>query len=181
MDDLLSVLQDDEVALIKQRWSTTPLRIGTVCSGTDAPILALDDLLSILNRNDGCREKIQIEHVFSCEHVPFKREFITQTTNPPLLFNDLMEISSKSMRGMCHDGKTKEVPKDFHVLIAGTECVDFSSLSTSQKGLRGGGRSDKTFWATHELARVRRPAIVILENVAKCPADEMKRAFEKIG
>jgi len=82
---------------------------------------------------------------------------------------------------VCHDGLTREVPNDINVLVAGTECVDFSSLSNSRKGLKGGGRSDITFWATHTLAKKCKPAIVILENVAKCPAKEMEKAFEDIG
>lgn len=102
-----------------------------------------------------------------------------KTTNPPFLFNDLTELESG--KGLCHDGLTRDVPSDFHVLVAGTECVDFSNLSTSRKGLKGGGRSDVTFWATHKLARKYKPPIVILENVANCPANGMKNAFEDIG
>jgi site-specific DNA-cytosine methylase len=182
IENLARVLTDEELSSLKHRWTSasasSPLRIGTVCSGTDAPILALEHLIAVLN-NDNCDCKIQMDHVFSCENVKFKRDFIMETTGPPLLFSDVTELASG--RGVCHDGTTRDVPRDFHVLIAGTECVDFSSLSTSPKGLKGGGRSDVTFWSTHELAKKCKPAIVMLENVKKCPAEEMEKAFRDIG
>jgi len=175
---LVEVLSTDEVETINKQWSTAPpLRIATVCSGTDAPILALEQLLSVLNNDKD--EKIQMKHIFSCENSKFKRDFIEQTTNPRLIFNDVVELETG--KGTCHDGKVRTVPDDFNVLIAGTECVDFSSLSTSPKTLKGGGRSDITFWATHKLAKRYQPSIVVLENVAKCPMNEMAKAFEDIG
>ena len=175
---LVEVLSTDEVESINKQWSTAPpLRIATVCSGTDAPILALEQLLLVLNKDKD--EKIEMEHIFSCENSKFKRDFIAQTTAPSLIFNDVVELESG--KGQCHDGNIRKVPDDFNVLIAGTECVDFSSLSTSPKTLKGGGRSDITFWATHKLAKKYQPSIVVLENVAKCPMNEMAKAFEDIG
>ena len=160
MEHIVGSLSGDEITTIKNKWGVLPhehdgnhkneLRIGTVCSGTDAPIIALKEALQVLNddyQTNGGR--IKMEHVFSCENVKFKRNFIEQTTNPQLIYTDVTELASG--KGMCHDGKTRDVPQDFNVLVAGTECVDFSSLSTSPKGLKGGGRSDVTFWATHKL------------------------------
>ena len=121
-----------------------------------------------------------MEHVFSCENVAFKRNFIAATTRPPLLFNDVVEIAGGG-KGKCHDGKVRSVPEGFDVLVAGTECVDFSNLTTTPKGLRDGGRSDITFWATVNLAKLRQPPLVILENVASCPLAEIEQAFRDIG
>ena len=159
--------------------------MGTVCSGTDAPILALKQLLSALNLNhdnDDAFTKMEMEHVFSCENVKFKRDFIQQTTNPPLIFNDLIELAT-SLEGVCHDGSTNHMPTvdDLHILIAGTECKDFSSLSSSRKGINDNGKSGNTFWATHTLVKKLKPCIIILENVAQCPSKEMELAFEDIG
>ena len=182
MERLVSTLKDDEVASIRQRWSASPLRIGTVCSGTDAPIQALENLLSLLNANDATADgqELNIEHVFSCEYTKFKREFIVETSNPKLLFSDVTELSSGN--GTCHDGAKRNVPSNIDVLIAGTECVDFSSLSSSRKALDDpDGKSGKTFWATQKLAKKDTPPIVILENGHLCPANEMKKAFEEIG
>ena len=179
---LVDVLTDDEVKRIgASGWLSRPLRLGTVCSGTDAPTMALEHVLQALTDRDGqsLSPHAKMDHVFSCENVPFKRSFIASTTKPPLLFNDVTEIAEG--KGKCHDGKVREVPESFDVLIAGTECVDFSNLTTTPKGLRGGGRSAITFWATVDLAELRQPPLVILENVASCPAKEMEQAFRDIG
>lgn len=192
MKQIVGSLSGDEITTIKNKWGVphehehngnhkNELRIGTVCSGTDAPIIALEQALQVLNNHNESTKggRIKMKHVFSCENVKFKRNFIEQTTNPQLVYTDVTELASG--KGMCHDGNTRDVPKDFNVLVAGTECVDFSSLSTSPKGLKGGGRSDITFWATHKLAKKYKPAIVVLENVAKCPAEEMMKAYEDLG
>ena len=176
---LVDVLSDDEIARIgTSGWlsMSRPLRIGTVCSGTDAPILALEQVFRALAARG---RDAQMEHVFSCENVPFKAKFIAATTRPPLLFSDVAEIAGG--KGKCHDGKVRSVPENFDVLVAGTECVDFSNLTTTPKGLRGGGRSATTFWATVDLAELRQPPLVILENVASCPVAEMEQAFRDIG
>ena len=149
---LVDVLSDDEIKRIgTSGWLSRPLRLGTVCSGTDAPTMALEHVLQALTDRDGqsLSPHAKMDHVFSCENVPFKRSFIASTTKPPLLFNDVTEIAEG--KGKCHDGKVRGVP-NFDVLIAGTECVDFSNLTTTPKGLRGGGRSAITFWATVDLA-----------------------------
>ena len=112
-----------------------------------------------------------MEHVFSCENVKFKRDFIAKTSNPPLIFNDLIELANNEGRtGVCHDGSTNALPtdKELHFLIAGTECKDFSSLSSSRKGINDrGGKSASTFWATHTLAKQLQPCIILLENVSQ--------------
>ncbi|KAL7554173.1 hypothetical protein ACHAWF_017580 [Thalassiosira exigua] len=185
---LVGTLDAAEAASLRERWSSSssssprasspPLRVGTICSGTDAPVLALERLASALK--DAGAGEVRTEHAFSCESVEFKRRFVARTTDPPLLFVDAVELAS-SGRGRCHDGTTRDVPSDFDVLVAGTECVDFSGLSSTPKGLGGGGRSDVTFSAALELARTFEPAVVVLENVARCPAREMEVAFEAIG
>lgn len=185
MRRLVGVLSDDEVAALQQRWSgggggRPSLRIATVCSGTDAPVLALQLIISALSeRAVGGKGDIAMEHVFSCESVAFKRNFIEATTKPPLLFTDVTELATG--RAQCHDGVERAVPEDFNVLIAGTECVDFSNLTTTPKGLKDGGRSAVTFWSTLDLAKAHKPPIVVLENVATCPAKEMEKAFEDVG
>ena len=103
---LVEVLSTDEVESIHKQWSTAPpLRIATVCSGTDAPILALEQLLLVLNNDKN--EKIQMEHVFSCENSKFKRDFIEETTNPSLIFNDVVGLATG--KGECHDGTVRKV------------------------------------------------------------------------
>ena len=191
MDQLLNTLQPSDIKSIKQAWSSTSssptIRVGTLCSGTDAPIFALEALLSKLNQNhdNSSSSSMTMEHVFSCENVKFKRDFIAKTSNPPLIFNDLIELANNSDgRGLCHDGSTHALPnnEELHFLIAGTECKDFSSLSSSRKGINDrNGKSASTFWATHKLAKQLQPCIILLENVSQCPASQMANAFIDIG
>lgn len=61
------------------------------------------------------------------------------------------------------------VPGDLDILIAGTCCVDFSIMNHAQKTLKGGGESGDTFFAMLAYAKVYRPRIIILENVAGAP------------
>ncbi len=124
-----------------------------------------------------------MEHVFSCENVKFKRDFIAKTSNPPLIFTDLLELANNNGTGLCRDGSTHALPKEeLHFLIAGTECKDFSSLSSSRKGINDrDGKSASTFWATHTLAKQLQPYIILLENVSQCPAPQMANAFINIG
>ena len=188
--------KDEIVASIEENWSLKSssssssqqrpcpppsLRLGTVCSGTDAPVLAWEMLTKVLGNNGEASSSsfIEMDHVFSCENIPWKRKFIMKTTAPPLLFDDVTEIASCG-RGTCDDETIQEMP-DFDVLIAGPECVDFSRLNNAPKSLRAGGKSGKTFFATLDLVEMMEPVIVIMENVATCPTKEMMQAFEDIG
>lgn len=183
---LVDVLSEEEISSIfgddndDRKWGK--LKIITLCSGTDAPIIALEALLKILNDTTtaNIKHKIEMEHVFSCEIDKYKREFIKRTTNPPLLFNDVKELASGKTHA--HDEKTKrKVPKDFNILVAGTDCKDFSTLNKSRKSLNGGGKSDVTFHSVLKFTAIHQPAIVVLENVANCPIGEMIAKFEDIG
>lgn len=68
------------------------LRVATMCSGTESPLLALDlirkSILEIHSIN------FEVEHVFSCEIEPFKQAYIERNFRPPLLFRDVCELGS---------------------------------------------------------------------------------------
>ena len=89
------------IPILKQTKNRT-LRIATMCSGTESPVLAMDMIqkaiqeycfanpamkdkltkLNIINEEDGgngLRPKdqlLQVEHIFSCEIEPFKQAYI---------------------------------------------------------------------------------------------------------
>lgn len=66
------------------------LRVATMCSGTESPLLALDLICrSIEEQYD---VPLQVEHVFSCEIEPFKQAYIERNFHPPLLFRDVCEL-----------------------------------------------------------------------------------------
>jgi hypothetical protein len=85
--------QDLRTALSKFRGRK--LCIGTVCSGTESPILAITQILNYVNHNDLNEIKIEIEmsHEFSVEIVPEKQAYIQVNFAPKILFRDVTEFS----------------------------------------------------------------------------------------
>jgi hypothetical protein len=66
------------------------LRVATMCSGTESPLLALGLICrSIKEQYD---VNLEVEHVFSCEIEPFKQAYIERNFQPPILFRDVCEL-----------------------------------------------------------------------------------------
>lgn len=91
-----------------------PLRVATVCSGTESPLLALEmvqkcksisitDLFSCQCSTDLCMSGLKngynhtfsFDHLFSAEIVPFKQAYIERNFNPPLLFRDVTQLKDE--------------------------------------------------------------------------------------
>ncbi|GAC98229.1 DNA repair protein rad8 [Pseudozyma hubeiensis SY62] len=142
-----------------------PLRVATMCSGTESPLLALELMCRAIHEKHGIR--IKIEHVFSCEIEPFKQAYIERNFSPPILFRDVTELGGKKAHTAY--GALVDVPGDVDILIAGTSCVDYSHLNNSKKGLNDGGESGRTFRGMLEWVMRHRPTLVILENVKNAP------------
>jgi hypothetical protein len=66
------------------------LRVATMCSGTESPLLALGLICEAINEQYGV--PLDVEHVFSCEIEPFKQAYIERNFQPPLLFRDVCEL-----------------------------------------------------------------------------------------
>lgn len=66
------------------------LRVATMCSGTESPLLALELIQASIEELHGA--KLDIEHVFSCEIEPFKQAYIERNFSPPILFRDICEL-----------------------------------------------------------------------------------------
>jgi hypothetical protein len=66
------------------------IRIATMCSGTESPLLALDLIQKSIFNQHGVQ--LELEHVFSCEIEPFKQAYIERNFRPPLLFRDVCEL-----------------------------------------------------------------------------------------
>jgi hypothetical protein len=88
------------------------LRVGTMCSGTECPVLALglindgmsslraatpdtDSLTSVALTRLG-RPNISFIHVLSCEIVPYKQAYIQRNFNPEYLFRDVTELAGET-------------------------------------------------------------------------------------
>ncbi|KAE9990764.1 hypothetical protein EG327_000997 [Venturia inaequalis] len=162
------------------------LKVGTMCSGTEAPLLALRLVQQCL-RDDLNVDSLEVDHIFSAEIEAFKQAYIERNFHPNLLLRDITELyidQNKQMKGTTAYGAEVDVPRDIHVLVAGSSCVDFSTLNTAQVNGFGErkGESEDTFMAVLKYTQWARPPIVILENVDKDEAwKEFTRHFDKIG
>jgi hypothetical protein len=103
-----------------------PLRIATMCSGTEAPVLALRLLFRQLEAQTGVKAKLH--HVFSAEIEPFKQAYIERNFSPPILFRDVVELKDKQARTAY--GAMVDVPGEADIL-----CVFLLSLSSSYECL----------------------------------------------
>jgi hypothetical protein len=66
------------------------LRVATMCSGTESPLLALGLICESVKEHYDVA--LEVEHVFSCEIEPFKQAYIERNFQPPLLFRDVCEL-----------------------------------------------------------------------------------------
>ncbi|SPO39060.1 uncharacterized protein PSFLO_04539 [Pseudozyma flocculosa] len=142
-----------------------PLRVATMCSGTESPLLALELMTRAIKEQHGIQ--IKVEHVFSCEIEPFKQAYIERNFSPPILFRDVTELGGD--RAHTAYGALVDVPGNVDILIAGTSCVDYSHLNNKKKGLNDGGESGRTFHGMLDWVKRHRPALVVLENVKNAP------------
>ncbi len=155
------------------------LRMATMCSGTESPVLALEQVSNAL-RDRGLN--FEIDHQFSAEIVPYKQAYIERNFSPPIIFRDIKELS---IPGATHAttayGARAKIPDDIDILVTGFSCVDFSGLNTSKKNMEQFGESGDTFFAMRDYARVYRPKIIILENVVGAPWMKIGNYMAAIG
>ncbi|TFY81373.1 hypothetical protein EWM64_g2645 [Hericium alpestre] len=153
------------------------LRVATMCSGTESPLLALNLIRRAMMDQSGL--DLDIEHVFSCEIVPYKQAYIERNFRPPLLFRDVCELGDDEAHTAY--GAKAVVPGNVDILVAGTSCVDYSNLNNEKKDIEDGGESGRTFFGMRAWVAKHRPPIVILENVCGAPWPDVEKRFAKIG
>ena len=78
---------------VAERIRGRKLRVATMCSGTESPLLALDMICKAVL--DTYEIPLEVEHVFSCEIEPFKQAYIERNFHPPLLFRDVCELGDE--------------------------------------------------------------------------------------
>jgi site-specific DNA-cytosine methylase len=164
---------------------TRPLRVATMCSGTESPLLALEMIQDALKSLD--ETELKVDHLFSAEIVPYKQAYIERNFHPKIIFRDITEITKaveeEFPQATTAYGAMISIPDDVDILIAGTSCVDFSRLNKYRKDLsdEAGGESSKTWHGVLSYVKAFRPAIVILENVKSAPYDRMMGYYRDIG
>ncbi|KAJ3052919.1 hypothetical protein HK097_005420 [Rhizophlyctis rosea] len=180
ISDITAIFSDivshsPKLPLVATHLQGRPLRVATMCSGTESPLLALGLITRALEDQYGAT--LEVEHVFSCEIEPFKQAYIERNFKPPILFRDVCELGGKTAKTAY--GAEVEVPGNVDMLIAGTSCVDYSSLNNEKKTLNQKGESGRTFLGMMGWVKNHRPPIVILENVCGAPWVQVSKFFEE--
>ncbi|KAK3061597.1 hypothetical protein LTS18_005844, partial [Coniosporium uncinatum] len=157
------------------------LRFATMCSGTESPLLALQEVQKSLRKLGA--KPFKLNHVFSAEIEPYKQAYIERNFHPEIIFRDIRELSraeSKTEGATTAYGAKVQIPGQIDLLVAGTSCVDYSKLNSKTKEYNEKGESRDTFLAVLAYAEIWRPTILILENVVGAPWQSMQKAYSKI-
>jgi len=119
--------------------SLPPLRIGTDCSGADAPIWALRAL------------DMRYVHQFACDSWQAAETVILANSHPHKFFHDVCARNPA------------DVP-EHDVYVCGFPCQPFSRLHNKRAHFKEAKAAP--FKAMLRMLRARRPRLVVLENVA---------------
>jgi len=73
-------------------------RVGTICSGTEAPIFALKLIQESFQYHDqdSTQRLVTFEHVFSVEIEPFKQAYISRNAPGSIVFRDVTDFAVPS-------------------------------------------------------------------------------------
>ncbi|EAQ84686.1 hypothetical protein CHGG_08700 [Chaetomium globosum CBS 148.51] len=127
------------VALQKSQFK---LKVATLCSGTEAPIFALNMLLQYFKAINP-HGVYEVEHIFSCEIEPFKQGFIYRNIPPGIiLFRDAGEMATAAPNGEAVGNPPKST-EDFIKDLG-------SRVWKELRGLQSGGESARTFFADYQ-------------------------------
>mmetsp|Transcript_36589 Transcript_36589/g.88683 ORF Transcript_36589/g.88683 Transcript_36589/m.88683 type:complete len:2159 (+) Transcript_36589:2-6478(+) len=185
-DDIISRLvgeQVDRIQPLLQRAlkannhlgsETMPLKLGTACSGTDAPALALT-LVQEQLRLRNLEQELHYEHTFSCEVEPFKQAYLARNFDS-LLYPDICKLTDKVPRDAY--GQPQPIP-EYNLFVAGTSCKNFSMLRANKRlDIEDKGCSGETFLAAVEHIFDKLPPFCVLENVVNAPWAKMSEYIE---
>lgn len=147
---------------IYQHNNSKLLRVGTDCSGIEAPIQALKQL------------NIPFRHVFASDIDKYCIASIKANYQPEILFGD--------HNGLYPNGDITQrdislVP-DIDLYVCGFPCQPFSSAG-KRKGF--GDKRGNVFWSCLELIKVKEPKYFILENVKGLLWQDKENKKDKYG
>ena len=117
------------------------IRIGTDCSGIEAPIEALKNVCKIYNKD--------YEHIFSSEIDKYAIKYIQLNHKPQILYNDITERDINTI-------------PDFDIYVSGAPCQGFSKANKFK--IDNDPRCD-LFKTCIRVIEHKKPKIFILENV----------------
>jgi len=146
----------------KKYTKNNPLRIGTDCSGIEAPIQALRQL------------KIPYVSVWCSDIDKYCIQSIKANYNPERIYGDKEgDYPDGDIRNRNHF----ELP-DVDLYVCGFPCQPFSQAG------KGEGLSDKrgnVFWSCIDVIRIKKPKYFILENVKGILWNDKKNKKDKYG
>jgi len=109
----------------------TGFSVGSICSGSESPILSLRQLGKALKLELGVTFKW--EHLFSTELHDKKRELIGKLFSVPYLFKDAEELSQRQAKNYRYSPETSCTVPHPKCVIAGFPCLDSSGLNMHSK------------------------------------------------
>ena len=123
-----------------RRLGAAALRIGTDCSGAEAPVWALREM------------RVPHRQIFSCDVDPTVRSFI-QAASPPetAVYEDMLRRSVDELA-------------DVDIYVVGFPCTPYSMLRRHSTRLLREAAA-KPYFELLRVLRAKRPALAILENV----------------
>lgn len=137
------------------------LKVGTDCSGIEAPIQALKGL------------DIQFHHVFSSDIDKYVIKSIKANYEPEIIFGD---PDGPYPDGDITKRNIKDVP-DIDLYIAGFPCQPFS-MAGGRKGFED--TRGNVFFSCLEVIKEKKPKYFILENVKGLLSHDNKKTFKRI-
>ncbi|KAK4164457.1 hypothetical protein QBC43DRAFT_369820 [Cladorrhinum sp. PSN259] len=142
VSDVLEMFQDTVTRVEPPKVSLTyRLKVATICSGTDAPIFALNLLNEaiVTVKNE---QLFTFDHLFSCEIEPFKQGFIRRNLpHSTVIFRDVVEMAAAALtlggQVMTASGSKEMIPPDrLDILFCGCSCVDYSNMNSKKPKTR---------------------------------------------
>ena len=117
-NQMVSLLSEQDAAAFLSSWLGSKLIVGSLCSGTDVCVDAIQGLARV--------GKFVVEHKLMCEISPANQRWILQQCSPPpmVLHEDVYEFA----KGYGYDVKNQRVAKlvPCDMLFVGFSCTDLS-------------------------------------------------------
>ena len=174
--------------LCEDSCSGAGLGVTTGCSGTDLFVPVLGLFFRVFNSIFGVDPAVElgIDHLWSCEHIDWKCEWIRTVMGGTTVFKDLKDTSRRFAPE--HSGITKPVLRGI-VHACGFSCRSVSALHSHAKRFKKcikhrAGSTGSTFWFSFQHARRHRPFMLLLENVSRFRGHNLrlvKRLLKSIG
>ena len=129
-----------------------PFRVGTDCSGIEAPIIALQNL------------NISFDHEFSCDCDIHVQNTIKANFKPKILYDNIFNRDISNI-------------PDIDLYIAGFPCQPFSTINQHREGFNEINKKGIIFFECLKILQHKNPNYFIFENVIGLLTHNKKKTF----